>query len=126
MSSLSTGLSDWEGNWGIFGWGSNVLVEEISEDRHLEDVVGGEGGTFTILSVVSGDSGKIWDGFLVSVDDEVLVDGGVNDGGDLSLNLLDNEWDNGGFEKWDEDGSDLGDEGSGKGDIEIIWVDGDL
>lgn len=126
MSSLSTGLSDWEGNWGIFGWGSNVLVEEISEDGHLEDVVGGEGGTFTILSVVSGDSGKIWDGFLVSVDDEVLVDGGVNDGGDLSLNLLDNEWDNGGFEKWDEDGSDLGDEGSGKGDIEIIWVDGDL
>jgi hypothetical protein len=126
LSSLSTGLSDWEGNWGIFGWGSNVLVEEISEDRHLEDVVGGEGGTFTILSVVSGDSGKIWDGFLVSVDDEVLVDGGVNDGGDLSLNLLDNEWDNGGFEKWDEDGSDLGDEGSGKGDIEIIWVDGDL
>lgn len=123
---MSTGLSDWEGNWGIFGWGSNVLVEEISEDRHLEDVVGGEGGTFTILSVVSGDSGKIWDGFLVSVDDEVLVDGGVNDGGDLSLNLLDNEWDNGGFEKWDEDGSDLGDEGSGKGDIEIIWVDGDL
>jgi len=37
--------------------------------------------------------------------------------------LLDNLWDNGGFEQWDEDGSNLGNEGSGKGDIEIIWVD---
>jgi hypothetical protein len=55
-----------------------------------------------------------------------VFDSGVNDGDDLSLNLFDNEWDNGGFEKWDEYGSDLGDEGSGKRDIEIIWVDGDI
>ena len=55
------------------------------------------------MSVVTGDSSKIWDGFLVSVDDEVLVDGGVNNGNNLSLNLFDNKWDNGGFEQWDED-----------------------
>jgi hypothetical protein len=60
-------------------------------------------GTFTVLSVVTSDSSKIWNGFLVSVDDEVLVDGGVNNGNNLSLNLFDNKWDNGGFEKWDED-----------------------
>ena len=60
-------------------------------------------GTCSILSVVTGDSSKIWDGFLVSVDDEVLVDGGVNNGNNLSLNLFDNKWDNGGFEQWDED-----------------------
>jgi hypothetical protein len=123
LGSLSSGISDWHGNWGIFGWSGGILVEEISEDRHLEDVVGGESGTLTVLSVVSGDSSKIWDGLLVSVDDEVLVDGGVNDGNDLSLNLFDNKWNNGGLEEWDEDGGNLGNEGSGKGDIEIIGVD---
>jgi hypothetical protein len=92
---LSSFLSNWEGNWSVFGWSFNVLVEEVSEDGHLGDVVGGKGSTFSILSVVSGDTGKIWDGFLVSVNDEVLIDGGVNNGDDLSLNLLDNEWNNG-------------------------------
>lgn len=60
------------------------------------------------MSVVSGDSSKIWDGLLISVDDEVLVDGGVNDGNNLSLNLFDNKWNNGGFEEWDEDGGNFG------------------
>lgn len=78
------------------------------------------------MSVVSGDSSKIWDSLLISVDDEVLVDSGVNDGNDLSLNLFDNKWNNGGFEEWDEDGGNLGNEGSGKGDIEIIGVDGNI
>ena len=100
--------------------GGNVLVEEISEDGHLEDVVGGELGTGSVLSVVSSDSSKIWDGLLVSVDDEVLVDSGINNGNNLSLNLLDYKWDNGGLEEWDEYGSNLGNEGSRKGDIEII------
>ena len=126
MSSLTGWVSDWEGNWGIFGWSGNILVEEISEDGNFGDVGGSDDGTWSIESVVSGDSSKIWDSFLISIDDEVLVDGGVNDGDDLSLNLLDNEWDNGGFEKWDEDGSNLGDKGSRKSDIEIIWVDGDI
>lgn len=126
LSSLTGWVSDWEGNWGIFGWSSNILVEEISEDGNFGNVVGGDDGTWSIKSVVSGDSSKIWDSFLISIDDEVLVDGGINDSDDLSLNLFDNEWDNGGFEKWDEDGSDLGNEGSGKSDIEIIWVDGDI
>jgi hypothetical protein len=95
LTGLSSFLSNWEGNWSVFGRSFNVLVEEVSEDGHLGDVVGGKGSTFSILSVVSGDTGKIWDGFLVSVNDEVLIDGGVNNGDDLSLNLLDNEWNNG-------------------------------
>jgi len=123
LGGFSSDGSGWEGNWGVGGWGSNVLVVEFTSDGHLEDVVSGESGTFTVLSVVSGDSSKIWDGLFASVDDEVLVDGGVNDGNNLSLNLFDNKWDNGGFEHWDEDGSNLGNEGSGKGDIEIIGVD---
>jgi len=98
LSCLTGCVSDWHGNWCVGGWGIFDTVIERSDDGHLEDVVGGEGGTFTVLRVVSGDSSKIWDSFLVSVLDEVSVNSGINDSADLSLNLFDNKWDNGGFE----------------------------
>jgi hypothetical protein len=120
LSRLTSWVSDWHGDRGIFAWGLDVTVEEESRDSPLEDVIGGEGGTGSILSVVSCDSSKVWDGFLVSVNDKVLVDGEVNDSSDLGLNLFYNEWDYGGFEKWDEDGGNLGYKGSGKGDVEVI------
>jgi len=110
LSRCTTWVSDWHGNWGIFAWGLDVLVVEESRDSHLEKIVSGEAGTSSILSVVSSDSGKVWDGFLVSINDEVLVNGGVNDGSNLSLNLFDNEWNDGRFEKWDEDGGNLSNE----------------
>lgn len=110
LSSLTTWVSGWHGDWGIFAWGLVVLVIEESRDSHLEDVVSGEGGTCSLLSVVGSDSSKVWDGFLVSINDEVFVNGGVNDGSNLSLNLFDNEWNDGRFEKWDEDGCNLGNE----------------
>jgi hypothetical protein len=78
------------------------------------------------LRVVSGDTGKVWDGFLVTILDEVLVDGSVNDGLDLGLNSADNGWEDCRFEKWDEDGSNLGNEGSSKLNINIIWVNSDI
>jgi len=48
LGRLTVGVSDWHGNWGVFRWGSNVLIEEVSGERHFEEVISGELGTFTL------------------------------------------------------------------------------
>lgn len=94
LSSFSFWGSDWVSNWSVFAWSFAVLVEEFTKDGHLEDVVSGEGWSSSDLRVVSGNTSKIWDGFLDTVLNEILVDGSINDGSNLSLNLFDNGWDN--------------------------------
>lgn len=110
LSSFSLWVSDWVSNWGVFAWSLAVLVEEFTKDGHLEDVIRGESWSSSDLRVVGGNTSEVWDGLLNTVLDEILVDGGINNGANFSLNLLDDSWDNSRFDKWDEDGGDLSNE----------------
>lgn len=110
LSSFSLWVSDWVSNWGVFAWSLAVLVEEFTKDGHLEDVIRGESWSSSDLRVVGGNTSEVWDGLLNTVLDEILVDGGINNGANFSLNLLDDSWDNGRFDKWDEDGGNLSNE----------------
>jgi len=64
------------------------------------------------LSIVESDSSKIWDLLLGTVKLEVLVNGGVDGIGSCGLNLCDDLRNDGALDEWDEDTSNLGDEGS--------------
>lgn len=97
LSSFSLWVSDWVSNWGVFAWGLAVFVEEFTKDGHLKDVIGGEGWTSSDLRVVGGNTSEVWDGLLDTILDEILVDSGINDGSNLSLDLFDDSWNNGGF-----------------------------
>lgn len=79
--------------------------------------------TLAHLRVIESDSGEVWDNLLVTVQFQVLVNGCANCGFDGVLKLSDDHWDESALEKWDEDGSDLGNQSSRKGNIDIIWVD---
>jgi len=74
------------------------------------------------LSVVSSNTTELWDGFLSSINADISIDFSINFFFDSILDSLDNGWDDGALNKWNKDGSDLGDKSTGKFNINIIWV----
>jgi len=58
----------------------------------LENVVSGELWASN-LSVISGNASEEWDDFLISIDFEVVVDGGINKGLASGNSLVEDLWD---------------------------------
>jgi hypothetical protein len=115
-------ITDVESGW-CGGWCFNMLrIKEGAIDAHLENVGIGELWAAD-LGVVSSDTAKIWNLFLAAIDLEILVNLCVDGGDGSGLNLLDQLWDHGVLEKWDENVGDLGDESTSKSDVDIVWRD---
>ena len=114
-------VSESEGGWGEFGWLNVLGIEEGTVESHGGNSIGADLDTVH-LGVVESDSSEVWNNLLGTVQLQVLVDGGANSGFDGILKLSDNQWDEGALEEWDEDGSNLSDQSSGKFDIDVIWV----
>ena len=79
----------------------------------------------TDLGVVSSDTTKVWNFFLAAIDLEVLVNLSVDGSDSSGLNLIDQTWDHGALEEWDENAGDLSDKATSEFDINIVWIDVD-
>ena len=103
-----------------------VLVEEGSVNSHLEVSITRDSVVSGHLSVVSNYTTELWEFFLGSINGEVLVNSSFNGSLDLSFNSLDKCWDKTVLNEWNENGSNLGNESTGKFNINISWVDSDV
>lgn len=82
------GEGSWWSSWHTWVFG----IEECSIHSHLENVVSGELWASN-LSVISGNASEEWDDFLISIDFEVVVDGGINKGLASGNSLVEDLWD---------------------------------
>lgn len=115
------GEGSWWSSWHTWVFG----IEECSIHSHLENVVSGELWASN-LSVISGNASEEWDDFLISIDFEVVIDGGINKGLASGNSLVEDLWDDCALEKRDQQVGDLGDEAwAWKGDVNVLWVEVD-
>lgn len=127
LKGSSRWVSDGEWDWvWIFGSSGVVDIIEGSVDGHLEVVISVDLGVGLHLSVIGGDSSELWDSDVSSIFPNVLVNGGIDTGFNSALDGLDDVWDDSALKVWDESSSNLGCESTGKGDINIIWVNVNL
>jgi len=74
------------------------------------------------LRVISSNISELWDGDLSTILVDVSVDVSVNGANESLLDDLDDIRDDGALQVWDESSGDLGGESTGKGDIDVVWV----
>lgn len=103
-----------------------VGVEESSVNSHLEHLVGGNLSVGLHLGVVGGDPSEFLDCNVGSIFDEVLVGINIDSSVNKSFNGCDDVWDNSALQEWDEDTGNSGDKSTGKGNINIGWVNNDV
>jgi hypothetical protein len=68
----------------------------------------------------------LWEKSLSSINIEISVNSGINNVLNSVSNSADDNWENGTLDEWDEYSGDLGNKSSGKFNINVFWVNGDI
>jgi len=74
------------------------------------------------LGVISSDPSDFFDSDLSTILVDISVDVNVDGFSDGLLDDLNDIWDDGALQVWDESSGNFGGESTGKGDIDISWV----